>query len=175
MKRISLATLLTIAAIGGPVRAAPACTPIVLPETAQLRGAVPSFPLWVYSMLGDGTTDLGFGGPEPDDFQIEFYSPDVGTFDMASGDEANFATCKHCVLLSEDIEGIQGGKSYFPDAGALSISTAPGPQDLAIVLSGLRLVEVTIDPNTFISTPVPGGACLVQVNAPIFTDGFELP
>ncbi len=175
MKPASLAVLVAVAALAAPAQADIPCTPIVLPETAQLRGAAPSFPLWAYSMLGDGTTDLGFGGPEPDDFQIEFYNPAVGTFNLASGIETNFATCEHCVLLSEDIQGVQGLKSYFPDAGALTISTAPGPQELAIALSGLRLVEVTIDPNTFISTPVPGGACLVQVVDPIFTDGFERP
>ncbi len=175
MKSASLAALVAAAVLTAPARADVPCTPIVLPATAQLRGAAPSFPLWAYSMLGDGTTDLGFGGPEPDDFQIEFYSAAVGTFDLASGIEANFATCERCVLLSEDIQGVQGMKSYFPDAGALTISTAPGAPELAIGLSGLRLVEVTIDPDTLVSTPVPGGACFEQVSDAIFANGFETP
>lgn len=149
------------------------CKQIVLPSTAQLRGAAPSIGLWVYAMLGDGKIDLGFGGPEPDEFQIEFYSDQIGTFALGTSPDNNFATCNRCVLLSEDLDGISGRKSYFPSEGVLSIGTPPGANELAISITGLRLIEVSINPATSVSTPVPDGGCVVQVSDSIFKHGFE--
>lgn len=168
--------VLPLLAVPAAARTVPACTPIELPATAQLLGAAPSIPLWVYGMMGDGTTDLGFGGPAPDNVQIEFYDPATGAFHL--GDETNFATCTHCLLIAEDIQsdGITPLKAYFQSAGTLTVTTPPGAPAYDIGLSGVRLVEVTIDPGTSESTPVEGGACYEQAPADgIFADGFEEP
>jgi hypothetical protein len=96
------------------------------------------------------------GGFDPDSLTLEFFSPAVGSFDLA-GD--NFATCNQCLLAYAD-EGV--GPLFFQDSGTLELG--PGSQPLNSVLDAtlidVTLVEVTIDPLTFVSTPVPGGYCL---------------
>jgi hypothetical protein len=41
--------------------------------------------------------------------------------------------------------------------------------------ANVHLVEVTIDPQTYESTPVPGGSCYDIVSNEVFANGFESP
>jgi hypothetical protein len=150
---------------------APACQPIVIPSSAQLLDSSPDY--WSYGLGGDGSTDLGLGGPQPDLLALEIYGNGfAGTFNLGSSDESNYATCAHCILLHRDWpSAVQ--KIFFQAAGALSYNQAAGPEELDVAVSALRLVEVTIDPNTYVSTPVANGECYVQVIDKIFVNGFD--
>lgn len=109
------------------------------------------------------------GGPDADVFVALFYGPGAGSFDggltgsfdlTMNGDD-NFATCSRCLLVGD------GDRSYFQSQGTLVIES--DSQQLTGYLNasvtGLRLVEVTIDPDTAASTPVPNGACLEIASA----------
>jgi hypothetical protein len=175
-RTIATALALTLAIFAIPAFAGVTCTPVVLPTSAQLVDSDIGAPFWIYSLLGDGTTDLGFGGPDPDKIQVEFYYNNLtGTFDLGAGDDTNYATCAHCVLIVQDIQGGSADKLFYQSAGAMTLATSPGPAQLDIELSGVTLIEVTIDPNSFESVPVPGGACYVQVTDEIFGNGFDGP
>lgn len=151
------------------------CWPLVLPTSQSLTLAQsdPDAPWWDYFIIGDGVVDVGLGGPGPDLMHLGIYSEEsIGTLDLSAGDEANYASCMHCVLLMRD-EGSAAAKIFFPATGTLGYSNAPGTDPLPISLSNLRLVEVTIDSNTFVSTPVPNGECYTQATDSIFESGFE--
>lgn len=140
-------------------------------------GDSPALQIAVYEL--STSADLGFGGPGPDRIELQFFDSSynaTGTFDLTAGGNANFATCAVCVLVVQDVGGGAGvEKQLFQSAGAVTVhpSTPPGPSPaLNIELSGVRVVEVTIDPDTFVSTPVPGGACYRQGDV-LFANGFE--
>ena len=103
------------------------------------------------------------GGADEDAAGVEFYSetPLTGTIDLAVGDNVNYATCVACVLVREDI-GSDGtiGRTYFQRSGIAVLDQDPMAGRLAMTLVGVELVEVAIDPSTFESVPVTGGACL---------------
>jgi hypothetical protein len=170
---------LALATFAGQAAAGVACSPITLPSSAQFIDGSDAGAFWIYSLLGDGSTDLGFGGADPDILQAEFYFTNAtGTFDLGTGDDANYATCAHCLLLYQDIQPDNSVlKFFFQSAGSMVLNTAPGESvpTVNMNLSGVQLIEVTIDPNTFVSTPVPGGACYVQSVDEIFADGFDGP
>lgn len=115
-----------------------------------------------------GTVEPALGTAVPDEFQIQLYEfkgPQApGTFDLGAGDETNFATCAHCVLVFEDMnaEG-KAARYFFQTAGELTLTVNPTPTtgEVRGSLKNLRLVEVTIDyaGETFESTPVPNGSC----------------
>lgn len=174
MRKFSIAlVVLACATTAAPPLAAASCTPIVLPSTADLREQDPN-PAWTYGLMGDGTTDLGLGGPLPDFGRLDIYNNgSAGSFALGTGPESNYATCDHCVLVYRDIANNAPGKTFFQSAGTLTLPQPPGAATLDISFTDLTLVEVTIDPDTFISTPVPGGECYVQVSDVLFANGFE--
>ncbi len=108
-----------------------------------------------------------------DEFQLHLYGTSLelpplvpGTFNLGAGIETNFSSCAHCVLVfSLDTEG-GTSKTFFQQSGTLNLTDVDDPltADAAASMTNLKLVEVTIDPNTFASTPVPGGACLTMAN-----------
>jgi hypothetical protein len=106
---------------------------------------------------------------------MEFYSPDVGTFDLGSGGNANYASCLQCIIAY--VEG--SGPAFFQSAGTLKVSKDPTSSALDAELVDVTLVQVTIDYVTFESTPIPGGDCLqissahLLTDSQIFADGFE--
>lgn len=135
----------------------------------------------VYQVGADGNTDLGFGGSLPDIISFEFYSQATGTFNLAIGNDSNFATCTQCVLIYQDYQDVLGvqvpQKTFFQTGGTLIIdmNTVPGvATDVGLSWSNVTLAEVTIDPdNNFTSTLVPNGDCY---NTDIvFRNGFETP
>ena len=89
----------------------------------------------------------------------ERYSPedDVGTFDLANGFDANFGTCRHCFYA---VGETAGDPLYFTAQGTLDQRSDPYDQRFDFSVTNLRLIEVTTDPLTRESTPVPGGGCI---------------
>ncbi|MFT6397118.1 MAG: hypothetical protein ACJAYU_001864 [Bradymonadia bacterium] len=90
---------------------------------------------------------------------FERYSPfpDVGLFDLGAGADSNFGTCAHCVF----VRGSSGIQALYAEAGVLDMRRDPYTRTLDLTASALRLVQVDVDRETRVSTPVPGGACLV--------------
>jgi len=137
----------------------------------------------VYQVGADGMTDLGFGGSLPDVISFEFYSQATGTFNLAVGNDSNFATCTQCVLIYQDYQNLLGSqvpqKTFFQTGGMLIIdmNTVPGlADDVGLSWSNLTLAQVTIDPDTFTSALVPNGDCYTVVDSDVvFRNGFEAP
>ncbi|EYF07299.1 PPC domain-containing protein [Chondromyces apiculatus] len=113
-----------------------------------------------------GAVDPSIGGDLPDQFFFQFYNssdfmgPRTGTFDLSAPPDDNFGTCANCILITEDFDGQTSQRFFFQSEGTLTLDRDPIAElDLAATVTGLRLVEVTLD-ETLASTPVPGGACL---------------
>jgi hypothetical protein len=147
-----------------------------LPQTACFEAEVDK------SVASDGATHLteittpALGGEAGDLLTLEFYAPGVGTFDLGSGGNANYASCLQCILAYVD-EG--SGPLFFQSAGSLQVNGDPTSSVLDAELLDVTLVEVTIDPQTLVSTPVTDGDCLhissahLLTDSLIFADSFE--
>ncbi len=102
------------------------------------------------------------GAADPDLAELQFFSDDTGSIDLSVAPNDNYATCNECALVFEDATMSGVAKTYFQVSGQLSLDATSQPT--AGLVSGsitdVKLVEVTIDPMTFESTPVPGGGCL---------------
>ncbi|PIE05842.1 MAG: hypothetical protein CSA75_02645 [Sorangium cellulosum] len=110
----------------------------------------------------------------PDLPQLEFYSNESGTFDLTStGLNNNFATCMQCVRVFADVDFDSNtfAKQFFQSNGTMVIDPSATPFSIGLnaTITDLELVEVTIDSDTYTSTPVPNGACLI-VNGPVQID-----
>ncbi len=94
----------------------------------------------------------GYGSPPP------LTGP--GSYTLATtAVEQNYSTCGTCVLVHQQCStGVGCTRSFFATGGTLQISSwgDVGTQFTGS-LTGVTLVEVTIDSSTFVSTPVPGG------------------
>lgn len=131
-----------------------------------------------YEVGSNGTTDLGFGGTLPDTIYFEFYSPATGTFDLGSGNNANYQTCLQCILVYQDLFAGIEQKIFFQTGGSITIdsNTIPGiAANVGLSWSNVTLAEVTINPDTFVSTLVPNGDCYNIISDTIFRSGFETP
>jgi hypothetical protein len=97
------------------------------------------------------------GDPDVDDIiQFEFYAPDTGSFDLSAAPNDNYSMCSQCIVAAED----EGAVLFFQAEGTMDVADDPTDGTFVGSLSGVRLVEVTIDPDTFVSTPVKDGACI---------------
>ncbi len=85
--------------------------------------------------------------------QIELYDPATGSFTLGE----NYATCNNCVLMVTDYNPGDGtyDKLLLAREGTLDISSIT--TNFSGSINNAILEEVTIDPSTFVSTPVPGG------------------
>lgn len=150
-----------LAAFAAPTVAGEDCRRLGFPVSGPLLFGDPATPVYVYSLDGGGS------------FQLQIWNSDQpGSFDLAGGGNESYATCEQCVLLFRTVGDAE--KTFFQSQGTLAYTEAPGAATLALDFNDVRLVEVTIDPVTFESVPVPGGACYRQ--APpgyLFDDGFE--
>lgn len=76
-------------------------------------------------------------------------------------DGSNYADCGLCILVyaSCDSNLSNCATTYFATSGSVVIDALP-PQsaDLDLTLSGVELEEVTIDANSYVSTPVADGS-----------------
>lgn len=158
------------------VRAESNCLPLSLPESDDYLFGGASSTLAVYS-----ANLANIGGALPDYLDVFFFNQGVsqiGTFDLSSGDDANYATCLRCLSICLDYDDGSGecGKWLFQDQGILTVTDPPEDGIPSFVLQGLRWVESTLDPNTYESSPVPGGICYDSDLVPspgLFDDGFE--
>ncbi|MFO0746863.1 MAG: hypothetical protein U1F43_14505 [Myxococcota bacterium] len=122
----------------------------------------------------DEVTAAGLGGADPDYFQIEFYDPATGTFDLGSATNANYATCLQCVRVFEDQAADLPVRQYLQTKGTLVVAgtsdVQSDPPTLQATLTNVELHEVTIaDDGTFTSTLVPNGKCIKVTNRSIST------
>lgn len=124
-----------------------------------------------------GVPDPGVGDLSlPDQFSIQLYEAEgttqkPGTYDLAS--ETDYSTCEHCVLVYADVEGGAPTKTFMQASGSFELSVNPSPTTGAIKgsLKNVKLVEVTIDPDSYVSTEVVGGDCLEIDTLAIDTTG----
>jgi len=79
-----------------------------------------------------------------------------GTFNLGAAGDNNYATCSRCLRLVQD-----GTKLFFQQSGTLVVAATSDQINGTVnaTITNTTLVEVTIDAN-YVSTPVPGGACL---------------
>ena len=113
-----------------------------------------------------------------DGMSISIISPDgavlteTGTFVLGQGDESNYSTCTHCIVVDQDA-GSATSRKFFPTSGTMTIDPSTPPISVSTKgfkgkLEGVELHEVTIGPAPdFLSTPVPGGGCLYVVDQPL--------
>ena len=177
----SIRILLTVLClVPGEHAVAATCKPAVLDGTRVRTDSCVDGSCGVYQVGSDSITDLGFGGTLPDIISFEFYSQATGTFNLAIGNDSNFGTCTQCIVIYQDLNGPNDPqKNFFQTSGMLTIdmNTVPGvAADVGLSWSNLTLSEVTIDPETFTSTVVPGGDCYAVVDSDVvFRNGFESP
>ena len=94
---------------------------------------------------------------------VEFFdvagAQTTGTFDLSQSPDDNYASCAHCLLAFEDVNG-GSPVAFFQQSGSLTVTTADTAYDgtSAGSLSQVRLVQVTLQGSS--STPVPNGRCL---------------
>lgn len=118
---------------------------------------------------GPMTGDLGDGLSL--EYQFQFYdnieASLANTFDLHAGNQANYSTCAICILAFGRDANNQVVKQYFQAGGSITLSEDPFTnRHLIASIQNLQLEEVTIDQQTFTSTPVAGGTC---ANVPAFT------
>lgn len=115
------------------------------------------------SSNGAAILEMRSGEGEPVDvLQIELYTSgdyrgatEAGTYSL---DGSTYQDCSNCVVLRTGCEGGSCAKRFLVDEGDLVISQwdqAGG--HFAGHLANARAHEVTIDPDTYVSTLVPGG------------------
>ncbi len=136
---------------GSPGGSSPQCPTI----TAQSFQASSTTSLFTIFQPNEGASDNDF-------LSIEFFPPKgqslaTGTFDLSK--ETDYATCTHCVRLDQD-DKAPTKKIFFASSGTMSISSVGVfPSQSVGKLSQVKFVEVTVDPSTYKTTPVAGGAC----------------
>ena len=133
---------------------------------------------WVYQAQldwGDGAHILNvelFG---------DFGTITTGTTDLSAGDQANYSTCAYCVLLIQcgntDCSQSENDVFFYPTGGDLTLDSLPATTDASDLmgsLTGVNWVEVTIDPDSYESTPVDGGMC-VDLDPPTESYSIDVP
>ncbi len=122
------------------------------------------------STVYEGVPSINIGSETiVDKFSLQFYIDastvqtelTVGSIDLASDANDNYSTCTECALMFEDYDA-EGGtiaKYYFQYDGTLDITEVKAGTLESKGTITARLVEVTIESGTYLSTPVAGGAC----------------
>ena len=134
--------------------------------------------------------DASLGDPSLDDkLRITFHEDKdgrfgflPGTYDLGAYPNTNYSSCIECVLLFQDYveyadpdENSPKGyykKTFFQKSGTLDID-----EDLYQNIAGTisaKFVEVTIDPDTDVSTVVDGGECY-EIESGSFDSGLCQP
>lgn len=131
----------------------------------------PTHPLFVYQARNSDLTP--FDEIQIASFQADpYYGPSTpGTYSLNGN---NYSDCALCVLLLESCdEAYSCDTVYFADVGSVQISAMSGANTpFAATLSNVVFREVDIDPNTYVSTPVPGGAtwCVDGLTVDVMTN-----
>jgi hypothetical protein len=118
----------------------------------------------------------------PDSFDYEFYAPTgsplpTGLFNLTSQVNSNYVSCEQCLIVRQDKDAGTPTKYFFQNGGTININpmTPPGSAQISLTHQDVTLGEVTLDVNTFETTPVPDGECLQVVTDTIFYGGFDAP
>jgi len=128
----------------------------VIDITGDLATVEPNLYGWFAQMLlGDPLVNDGLF--------LQFFSPATGVFDLADPPNDNYLTCDQCIIANEDEELVY----YFQSEGSMEVLQDPTTGVLEVTLTGVRLIEVTLDPDTAESTPVPNGGCVDIVDGPV--------
>ncbi|MFH2008687.1 MAG: hypothetical protein ABI333_19020 [bacterium] len=114
-------------------------------------------------------TFIDLGGPRGYAIIVELWGDYVaggittGSHQLGVGADANYATCAYCALLIEcaDPDCNNAMKYFMPLAGTLQLDEIglANAGDVRGSLSDVNWKEVTINPETADSTPVPAGPC----------------
>jgi hypothetical protein len=116
----------------------------------------PNHPLFVYQARNSASST--FDEIQLFSFQAEpYYGPSgPGTYSL---DGNNYEDCALCILLVMECDGDYAcEKVFFADEGSLDIEAMGGGNNpFRATLNGAVFREVSIDPNTYRSTPVSGG------------------
>lgn len=106
--------------------------------------------------------DAGTGGDVIINFEFYPGGSLSGPIDLAAGVNANYATCAACIRVSAlNAAGDEVAKTFFQDGGTMTLTENPLTSLKMIgTATDVTLIEVTVDPDTFTSTLVPGGVCL---------------
>jgi hypothetical protein len=111
-----------------------------------------------------------FNGPggDPGDgnqltLQFELYKPDsgalTGTIDLSQGDQANYQSCKVCVVAYSFNADCSTDKVFFQKSGSVTFGEDPiANGHLIATFANLEMQEVTIAQD-YTSTPVANGQC----------------
>ena len=96
------------------------------------------------------------------ELSLEFYTQThVGNYDLSIGENDNYAYCKQCVSVFIGSTNGEDEKVYFQEFGNMEITTGNAEEgSSAGNITNIKLIEVTIDFDTFKSTPVEGGGCI---------------
>ena len=177
LPHITACSCVALALLSGAAQAASAgvsCQPLELPAISEFPSGGTSASFSIFTAQTSAV-----GGTDPDYFDFMFFNAgnqDTGTFDLGAAPDDNYATCERCLQLCMDVNQstFDCDKWFFQSAGAITINAPPENGVLDVVVSGLRIVESTVNPGTSESTPVPGGECFdVTFQQHIFLDGFE--
>ncbi len=93
---------------------------------------------------------------------IGFYDANspVGIYNLGVGNNKNYSTCNQCTTISK-FNGEELDKTFFQVSGKLEITEGDGRTGESVgEITNIKLIEVTIEDGTFISTPVENGECI---------------
>ena len=92
---------------------------------------------------------------------IEMYSGEYGGPEGPGSyeiDGSNYQDCGLCVLIYQGVEGQSANKTFYASTGGVEISEwDEATNTITATLTNAEFQEVTINDNTFVSTPVAGG------------------
>lgn len=113
------------------------------------------------------------GSSLADEIWFEFYDGEgnyngveTGTFALGSDIDQNFETCARCVRGRQDLSSTSLLKKYFQASGTVTVSSPATHMSgfpTSVIYRDLTLVESEIDDGdggTYVSRPIPGGACI---------------
>lgn len=127
---------------------------------------------WVFYR---GALTPNIGEAAPDYFYFKFKtlptgSRTPGTFELATGYNANRASCLECLSaeVDEDLAS-DTVRRFYPSQGSIALGEDPISLHLDVGLTGVTLREGTVDPETSEIIPVAGGAC-IQILEPFAVD-----
>jgi len=112
--------------------------------------------------------NVNLGSPVPDYFVLKFFNYNertempTGTFPLGEGMNENTGGCAEClnVFVDQLTANSAPAMLLFQSAGSITLLHDPRDTILRGSVQGLTLVEVTLDPETQASEPVPGGLCV---------------
>lgn len=130
------------------------CTGLSIEANTMEAYYMEDYQVYSYYVTVSETTDVNF----------EFYDvTPVGEYSLISeGVNDNYSSCMQCVTAYDyNAAGDAIEKTFFQSQGTLVVSTGEPLEtgDFTGTIANVKLVEVTIADETFLSTPVANGKC----------------